>query len=183
MSKIVGDNVKDLKNQAGLTLDGLTFALSISISYVLMIERGAANISAKLAKTIADFFDIEVSKLYTKKRIVLKNPLKIPTIAKFYKENDMNAKFFVERRAEYSVAAFLRNVLLYDPIIKEGRTVAELIEYSADKYQRELKSQELSRELRRLYIKEVLNREDKFKNGSVFLYSLRENVVDSKDKG
>jgi transcriptional regulator with XRE-family HTH domain len=173
VSKTVGKNVKDLKEQAGLTIDGLTFALSISISYTLMIERGAANISTKLAKEIANFFAIEISKLYSEKPIKLKDPLKIPTIAKFYKENEKNAKFFTQRRAEYSVAAFLRNVLLYDPFMKDGRTVSDIIKYSDTQYQRNLESQEVSRELRRLYLKDVLERKDKFENGSVYLYSLK----------
>ncbi|SEO12193.1 hypothetical protein SAMN05216436_1357 [bacterium A37T11] len=111
--------------------------------------------------------------MYTDKTISLKNPLKILTVEKFYKENNKNAKFFVHRRNEYSVARFLRNVLLSDDAMSDGGTVSELIEYSKVKYQRELNSQELSRELRRLYEKEALDRKDKFGNGSVYLYKLK----------
>lgn len=173
ISIIVGNNVNHLRVQAGLTIDGLTFALSISISYTLMIERGDANISPKLAKRIADFFEIEVAHLYMKKKTQLKSPLKIPTISQFYKENEKNAKFFIHRRTEYSVASFARNVLLGDKIMLEGRSVSELISYSIKKYKRELNSQELSRELRRLYKKDILDRKDKFGNGSVYLYKLK----------
>lgn len=172
LSLIFGKNVKHLRLQTGLTIEGLTFALSISISYTLMIERGTANVSSSLAKRIANFFDVEVAQLYTDKTINLKSPLKISSIEKFYQENEQNAKFFIQRRAEYSVASFLRNVLLADSVILEGHTVSELIEYSHKKYKRELNSQELSRELRRLYKKGVLDREDKFDNGSVYLYKL-----------
>ncbi len=171
---IVGKNVKHLRVKAGLTIEGLTFALSISISYTLMIERGAANISPKLAKKIADFFGIEIARLYMNKAIALKAPLKIPTIQKFYEENQKNAKFFINRRSEYSVASFVRNVLLSDSFISdEGHTVGEIAEYSLKQYKRDLDSQELSRELRRLYLKGVLQRADKFGNGSVYLYRLR----------
>lgn len=139
-----------------------------------MIERGATNISAKLAKTIANFFGIEVAQLYTDKAITLKSPLRTPSIAKFYEENEKNAKFFIHRRSEYSVASFVRNVLLSDQYISnEGHTVGEIAEYSLIKYKRNLDSQELSRELRRLYLKGLLQREDKFGNGSVFNYSLK----------
>src|SRR3546814_520727 len=174
LSYIVGHNVKSLRMQGGLTIEGLTFALSISISYTLMIERGAANISSKLAKKIADFFDIEVAQLYTDKPTKLKTPLKLPAIAKFYAENDNNAKFFIHRRSEYSVASFVRNVLLLDSFISdEGHTVGEIAGYSLKQYKRDLDSQELSRELRRLYLKDILQRVDKFGNGSVYLYQLK----------
>src|SRR5690606_26249370 len=156
LSIIVGRNIKGLRKQAGLTIEGLTFALSISISYTLMIERGAANISAKLAKKIADFFDIEVARLYMNKVIKLKFPLKIQAIATFYVENVQNPKFFIDRRSEYSVANFLRNVLLEDLFMTEGHTVGELVKYSEEKYKRNLDSQETSRELRRLFQKGVL---------------------------
>ncbi|WP_257670893.1 hypothetical protein [Parapedobacter tibetensis] len=55
----------------------------------------------------------------------------------------------------------------------EGQTVGHLIEYCEEKYNRELNSQEASRELRRLYQKGILDREDKFGNGSVYLYKLK----------
>lgn len=175
LSIIVGENVKDLRIQADLTIEGLTFALSISISYMLMIERGAANISTKLAKKIANLFDIDVAQLYSVKRIRLRTPFKIPSIEQFHKENKNNPKFFISRRPEYSVANFLRNVLLTDEIILENHNVGELKEFSKEKYQRDLNSQELSRELRRLYLKGVLERDDKFDNGSVYLYRLKIN--------
>ncbi|WP_257670482.1 helix-turn-helix domain-containing protein [Parapedobacter tibetensis] len=173
LSSIVGHNVKSLRKQAGLTIEGLTFALSISISYMLMIERGAANISSKLAKKIADFFDVGVAQLYMAKPVKLKSPLKTPTIAAFYRENVQNPKFFISRIAEYSVANFLRNILLEDSIMVDGHTVGQLAEYGKEKYKRALNSQELSRELRRLYQKGILDREDKFGNGSVYLYKLK----------
>ncbi len=113
--------------------------------------------------------------MYTAKTIRLKAPLKIPTIAKFYQENIQNPTFFIHRIAEYSVANFLRNVLLEDSVILKGQTVGQLIEYSNNKYKRDLNSQEMSRELRRLYKKGILDREDKFGNGSVYLYKLRTN--------
>jgi len=172
IEKTVGNNIKSLRIQAGLTAEGLTFALDISISYTLMIQRGATSISSKLAKRIANFFNIEVSQLYSDKKIVLNQPLKVEPIYKFYKENENNPKFFIKRRSEYSVAAFIKNYLLSDPFLKEGRDVSEIIKYSYEKYGRELTSQELSRELRRLFNKGLLNRIDKFGNGTSFKYFL-----------
>lgn len=172
---VVGKNVKNLRKQAGLTIEGLAFALSISISYTLMIERGAANISSKLAIKIAGFFDIDVAQIYTDKPIKLKPQVTLNSLSDFYEENAQSPEFFIKRRSEYSVATFLRNILLEDPIMLKGHTVGELIEHSKYKYKRELDSQELSRELRRLYLKDVLDRDDKFGNGSVYLYKLKRN--------
>ncbi len=177
IERTVGNNIKSLRIQAGLTIEGLTFALDISISYTLMIQRGVTSISAKLAKRIANFFNIEVSQLYSDKKIVLNNPLKIEAIYNFYKENDNNPKFFIKRRSEYSVAAFIKNYLLSDPFLKEGRDVSEIIKYSYEKYGRELTSQELSRELRRLYTKGILNRMDKFGNGAAYKYLINKKDV------
>jgi len=170
LSIIVGRNVTHLRNQAGLTVEGITFAFSISISYALMIQRGAANISSKLAKNIATFFGIEVAQLYSAKSISLKSPQSIITISNFYEENQENAKFFIHRRSEYSVASFVRNILLIDSYTSEKHTIGEIRIYSKDNYRRDLDSQELSREVRRLYLKGILKREAKFKNGSVYLY-------------
>jgi len=170
LSVIVGRNVRSLRTQAGLTIEGLTFALSISISYTLMIERGTANISSKLATKIANSFGIEVAQLYSAKKIILKAPQGIVSIAKFYSENKQNAKFFINRRNEYSVASFVRNILLLDSFMQGEHTVGEIKAHSDKKYQRDLDSQELSREVRRLFLKGILKRRAKFDNGSVYLY-------------
>lgn len=177
IEKTVGNNIKSLRIQAGLTIEGLTFALDISISYTLMIQRGATSISAKLAKRIANFFNIEVSQLYSEKKIVLNNPQKIEAIYNFYKENENNPKFFIKRRSEYSVAAFIKNTLLSDPFLKEGQEVSEILNYSYKKYGRVLTSQELSRELRRLYTKGILLRIDKFGNGTAYKYLINKKDV------
>ncbi|MEO6520558.1 MAG: helix-turn-helix transcriptional regulator [Mucilaginibacter sp.] len=170
LSILVGRNVTSLRTQASLTIEGLTFALSISISYTLMIERGKANISSKLATKIANLFGIEVAQIYSAKKINLKAPQSISPIEKFYDENKQNAKFFIHRRNEYSVASFVRNILLLDPVMNSEHTVGEIKEYCAKKYKRELDSQELSREIRRLFLKNILQRRDKFGNGSVYFY-------------
>ena len=167
---IVGKQLKYLRSQVNLTIEGISFALSISISYVLMIERGEANISQKLAKKISDFFSIEIAQLYSIKQINLKQPLKINTIARFYRENIENAKFFANRRSEYSTANFIRTTLIKDSFMLEGRTIKEIRNYILQTEGRDIKSQELSRELRRLCEKKKLFRIPKFKNKSVYLY-------------
>lgn len=175
LSEILAENFKTLRNHAGLTIEGIANALSISISYVLMIERAKANISTKLAKKIGDFFDVDVAQLYRKKHIISKNTTKTNSVSKFYQENKENAKFFIERRSDYSTANFIKNVLLKDTFMHSFHTIGQIREYSKKEYSRELDSQELSREIRRLYEKDIISRKDKFGNGSVFFYQLKIN--------
>lgn len=173
IQQIVGQNFKSLRLQAGLTKDGVAIALNISISYILMIERGDANISPQLAKKICDYFEIEIAQLYSSKNIKLKTIDKLYSIAKFYKENINNAKFFLNRRKEYSTAAFIREALIPENILDNYITVGEIAAISNKDFNRKLKSEELSRELRRAFKKGVLERNDKFGNKSVYEYRIK----------
>lgn len=174
IQNIVGSNFKSLRLQAGLTKDAMVIAINKSISYILMIERGDANISSKLAKDICDFFEIEVAHLYTGKEIKLKPVNKIDTLSLFYKENKNNAKFFINRRKDYSTAVYLREVLIPENILDEYITVGEIVSICKKDFDRNVTSQELSRELRRSYKKGILERRDKYGNGSVFEYRLKQ---------
>jgi len=173
IQKIVGRNFRSMRLQSGLTKEAMVIAINKSISYILMIERGAANISSNLAKVICDFFEIEVSQLYSDKEIKLKPINKTNTLALFYKENEHNAKFFINRRKEYSTAAFLREILIPENVLDNYIAVREIIAISKSDFNRDLSSQELSRELRRSYNKQILERRDKFGNASVYEYRLK----------
>lgn len=170
INKIVGTNFKSIRIQAGLTKDAMAFGLEKSISYILMIERGAANISQKLAKEICDFFEIKISQLYNNKPIKIKPVAKNNRLKIFYEENSNNEKFFIDRRKEYSTAAFIREVLIPENVLDNFITVGEIITISKRDFNRILESQELSRELRRSFKKGILERNDKFKNGTVYEY-------------
>lgn len=175
IKNVVGKNFKSMRQQAGLTKEAMAMAINKSISYILMIERGDANISPQLAKDICDFFEIEISQLYQNKKIKIKPINKLTPLSSFYKENEQNAKFFINRRKEYSTAAFLRETLIPQHALKEYVTVAELVILSKKNFNRKLSSQEVSRELRRSFIKGILERRDKFGNASVYEYRLKKN--------
>lgn len=170
ISQIVGSNVKNLRLQAGLTLEGFAAAISISISYVRMIENGKANITSKLAQRITDFFEIEVQRLYANKPYTLKKLENIPSVKKFYEENERNPQFFLTRKGENSVAHFLRTELIPGIYLNDEREVAEIQNYCLTKHQRKFESKELSRQLGRLADEGLLSRKDKFGNGTVYLY-------------
>lgn len=173
VSLTVSSNVKNLRVQAGLTLEGFAAAISISISYVRMIENGKANITSKLAQRITDFFEIEVQKLYTNKHYSLKKPENIPSIKRFYDENVRNPQFFLNRKGENSVAHFLRTELISGGYLDDEREVGEIREHCLTKYQRKFDSKEMSRQLGRLVDEGLLSRTDKFGNGTVYLYRKR----------
>ncbi len=170
LSKIIGRNFKTLRLKAGLTSKGIAFALKISISYVLMIERGGANLSQEKLESICNFFDIPVSLFVSEKLPKLDLSRKKGLISSFYIQNKHNHDFFIERKKEYKVATFLKDVLLSDGIFNEERSVKEIITYSKGKFARVLKSQEVSRELRRLYEKGVLARRKKYESSTSYLY-------------
>lgn len=171
VEEIVGKNVKSLRIQSRLTVDGLAIAIETSVSYVKMIEKGKANISSIQAKKIANFFNIEVSQLYSDKKVKLFNHLKIQPITDFYKEHERNPKYFIDRKSEYKLPAFIKEYLLKDPFLKTGREISEIKNYCFEVYKREFTSAELSREFRRLHEKgDKVGREDKFGNGSVYKY-------------
>ncbi len=168
--KILGVNFKSMRMETGLTKEGVANALNLSISYILMIERGEANISSKTAEKICTFFEIEMFQLYSEKIIRLKPISKLRNVEKFYIENINNKKFFIAKRVEYSVAEFIRKCIIPDKIIENYLSVKEIKNIVFNKYNRKVSSQELSRELRRAYIRGELLRKDKFGNGSVFEY-------------
>lgn len=183
INKIVGNNFRSMRLQVNLTKEAMATALDLSISYILMIERGAANISSKIAIAIADFFEITVSQLYSKNNIKLKASDKIAAVAKFYQENKINAKFFIHRKKEYSTAAFLKEVLIPENILDEYIVVGNIISVTLKEFERELSSQELSRELRRAFLKGYLERFDKFGNKSTYEYRVKRtyNLITTKD--
>lgn len=174
VGNIVGKNVKSLRIQSGLTVDGLAVAIKVSVSYAKMIQKGTANISSAKAKEIANFFNIEVSQLYSDKKVSLFNHMKIQSIADFYKENERNPKYFIDRKSEYKVPAFINEYLLDDTFLNTGREISEIKNYCYEVYKREFTSAELSREFRRLHEKgDKVGREDKFGNGSVYKYFVK----------
>lgn len=168
---ILGSNVKNLRTDAGLTTEGLTAALEISRTSLLTLEKGEANISPRIARKIAKFFGIKIDRLYIDGRIpVSKN---LPTIKAFYKKNKDNPRFFIQRRSEYKVAAFLKTILINDPFIHTRHTIREIREYCNEKYEKKYDVFELSRELRRMYLKDIIHRERK--NDAMYFYWLKAN--------
>jgi plasmid maintenance system antidote protein VapI len=168
--QIIGRQVTSLLDQTGIRVEGLAFAIKMSINHLRTVKAGKASISTRTAGKIADFFEIKVNMLISEKSIKLRKPDKIETIKQFYEENKNNPKFFIDRQRENSVAHFLRTGLIPGGYLNDEREVSEMRVYCLTKYQRKFESKELSRQLGRLVDEGLLSRRDKFGNGTVYLY-------------
>ena len=68
LGRIIGDNLKRLRSEAGLSLDALAKASSVSKSRLGQIERGEANPSVTTVWQIANALRVEFSALVTSPR-------------------------------------------------------------------------------------------------------------------
>lgn len=64
MDKLVADKIKELRIKAGWTQSKLAQKIKVTPSAIWHIEKYESSISLKLAKKIADAFDVSVEELY-----------------------------------------------------------------------------------------------------------------------
>ena len=84
----IGANIKKFRKQLGLQANKLAEQLSISPSYLNLIESGKRNIDADLLLKICEELRIELSDLKTDKSINLNNSKN--AISKFSKGKNLN---------------------------------------------------------------------------------------------
>ncbi len=174
-SIIVGKHLESLLQQSGITIVGLAVGIGMSVNHLRTVKAGKASISSRTAGKISDFFEIEVSQLFSPKPITLKKVENIPTIKQFYVDNSANLEFFINlKKTENSLMYFLRNTLLKSQFLAEERDVKEILMECELEYQRSFTSKALSAQLIRLAKEGALTSRDKFGNGSVYLYKLKE---------
>lgn len=171
-SLIVGKNLNSLLQQSGITITGLAYAIDMSVNHLRTIRLGKASISSRTAGKISDFFEIDVSLLFSSKPIKLKSIKSIETVNSFYANNSKNLEFFVGNKETDSLMHFLRQELLKTDFLKTERDVKEIKDYCKTSHQRNFSSKALSAQLLRLSEEGFLKINDKFENGSVYLYKL-----------
>jgi transcriptional regulator with XRE-family HTH domain len=175
-SEIVAVNVIFLRTIADLTLQGFISAIGISMTYLRKIEKGEANITSKLADKIANLFEINTDCIYSEKTIKLKAIDQIAPLKRFYEENKNNAKYFISRKSEDSVAYFLKSILIPTGYFAKGYEVSEIQYYIKKTYNKDFSSKDLSRELNRLVKKNILFKKDVFGNQSIYSFSDKVNT-------
>lgn len=172
----VGKNLTSLLEQTGITLVGFSYGANISLNHARTIKNGKASITSKTAAKIGDFFEVEAGLLFLSKLAKLKEPLKIPTIAKFYEENIENDKFFTTKAKEDSVTEILRTKIISEEIMANWTRSKEIVTYVADnkkykKYKNIFNIKSVSKALGRIFEDtDLLERDDLRKNGKVFIY-------------
>ena len=65
MKRSLGDRVKDLRIQKGLTLKELGEAIHFNYSNLSKIERGVRKPNIELLESLAKFFNVEISYFFT----------------------------------------------------------------------------------------------------------------------
>ena len=178
-SKNVGKNLTSLLDQTGITITGFSYGANVSLNHARRIKNGKASISSKTAGKIADFFEIEAGLLFFSKNIKLKDPLKIPSIAKFYDENIENDKFFTDRAKDDKVATILKNQLIHEEFMAEWTRSMEIVDYvkvskKYQNYKNLFNIRNVSKALGRIYDSTtLLERNDMRGNSKVFQYRRR----------
>ena len=172
-SLIVGKNLDSLLRQSGITITGLAYAIEMSVNHLRTIKLGKASISSRTAGKISDFYEIDVSLLFSSKPIKLRNIKNISTINRFYEDNSKNIEFFINSKEENSLMYFLRTELLKSDFLISERDVKEIKNYCLKQFQCNYTSKALSAQLLRLSEEGCLLRSKKFSNSSVYLYKLK----------
>lgn len=167
----VGFHLESLLYQSGLTVIGLSNAINMSPNHLRAIKNGKASISSRTAGKIADFFMIGVDLLFSTKLIKLKRTELIIPLITFYKENEANQEFFIQRKAQNSIGFFLNNTILPSDYLEVERSVREIKNHILSSYRKDFSSKEISRQLTRLVESGKLQKQSKFGNNSIFLYS------------
>lgn len=64
IKKVLGDNIRNLRNSRGLTQIYLADCLEITSSFLAMVESGQRGISLELIEKIAEYFEITPASLF-----------------------------------------------------------------------------------------------------------------------
>lgn len=176
----VGKNLTSLLEQTGITIVGFSQAVGISLNHARVIMNGKASITQRTADKIASFFEIELGRLFLDETLNLNDPLDIPKIKEFYKNNEQNANYFRGRSKEKSITYLIINKLIHETIFDDWTRVGELLHFINEaekysKYKNIYTHKGISKALGRIFLKyDILQRKDYGKNGKVFVY--RRNV-------
>lgn len=169
----VAKQVESLMLQADLTVYGLAEGTSLSTHTINRILKQRTNISSGSAKKIAEFFAISVDRIFSDSPIKLKKIEHLPNVSKFHSENSDNHIFFISKAKEGKVATFIREKLLQDPFLAEGKRSRDVAAHIKLTYKKSFDTKVVAKALERLYRDGALTREDKTGKNSVFYYSIK----------
>ena len=76
---LIGQKIRDLRNEKGMTLGDLAEKINVSPSLISQLERGGVNPSVSLLKVIADVFQTSLSSMLEEEE---QKPLEVPHVLK-----------------------------------------------------------------------------------------------------
>lgn len=164
---ILADNLKSLRKQARLTINGIDAYTNQSSDHIRQLENKGNQVTPNVNTLLpySALYDVSVNDLLTKPNLKLGQNLQaLETFRRTYKEFK---NYFIDA---LSIPDFIRLKVLFLPQMKSGMKVSEIIDLFPDD---SIESKPLSRELGRMVEKGILVREDPSGNGAVYLYRLK----------
>src|SRR5690606_4537029 len=111
-------------------------------------------------------------KIFSKKPVKLGKLKDITPLYAFHTANASNLTYFRSKAKEDKVATFIREVLIKDPFLNEGRRAAQTTEYIRERYKKKFDRKTVAKALERAFESKLLKREDRTGEQSVYYYSL-----------
>ncbi|WBL43557.1 hypothetical protein PBT90_02475 [Algoriphagus halophytocola] len=165
--RILADNLRSLRKQALLTINGIDAYTNQSSDHIRQLENKGNKVTPNVNTLLpySTLYDVTVNDLLKKPDLKLGSNLKVlETFRRNYKDFK---DYFIDA---LSTPDFIRLKVLPLPQMKAGMKVSEIIDLFPDD---NIESKPLSRELGRMVEKGILVKEDSSGNGAVYLYRLK----------
>lgn len=165
--RILADNLRSLRKQALLTINGIDAYTSQSSDHIRQLENKGNKVTPNVNTLLpySELYDVTVNALLTKPDLKLGTNLEeLEAFRRKYKDFK---DYFMDT---LSTPDFIRLKILPLPEMKTGMKVSEIIDLFPDD---NIESKPLSRELGRMVEKGKLVKEDASGKGAVYLYKLK----------
>lgn len=164
---ILADNLKSLRKQALLTINGIDAYTNQSSDHIRQLENKGNQVTPNVNTLLpySVLYNVTVNDLLTKPNLKLgENLLELETFRRTYRDFK---DYFIDA---LSIPDFIRLKVLTLPQLKIGVKVSEIIDLFPDE---KVDSKSLSRELGRMVEKGILVKEDPNGKGAVYFYRLK----------
>lgn len=164
--RILAENLKSLRKQALLTINGIDAYTNQSSDHIRQLEKKGNQVTPNVNTLLpySELYDVTVNELLIKPNLKLGENLK--KLEDFRRTNREFKDYFIDA---LSIPDFIRLKLLPLPQMKTGMKVSEIIDLFPDDC---IESKPLSRELGRMVMNGTLVKEDPSGKGSVYFYRL-----------
>lgn len=165
--RILAENLKSLRKQARLTINGIDAYTNQSSDHIRQLESIENKVTPNVNTLLpySELYGVSVNEILTKPKLELgENLVKLEAFRRKYRHIK---DYFIDA---LSIPDFIKLKILPLPEMRTGMKVSEIIDHFPDD---NLKSKPLSRELGRMVEKGILVREDASGKGAVYVYRLK----------